>query len=65
MCCYGNDANVGGGYMLVQTLKRAIIRKNYTSKKEMAEKLSLLYSAGKITDEQYIDLTFLLKGGEE
>ena len=65
MCCYGNDADVGGGYMLFDTLKRAIIRKNYTSKEEMAEKLSLLYSAGKITDEQYIDLTFLLNGGEE
>ena len=65
MCCDGNDVDVGGGYMLVQTLKRAIIRKNYTSKEEMAEKLSLLYGAGKITDEQYIDLTFLLKGGEE
>ena len=51
--------------MLVDTLKRAIIRKNYISKEEMANKLSLLYSAGKITDEQYIDLTFLLKGGEE
>ena len=65
MCCYGDDADVGGGYMLFDTLKRAIIRKNYISKEEMAEKLSLLYSAGKITDEQYIDLTFLLKGGEE
>ena len=65
MCCDGNDVDVGGGDMLVQTLKRAIIRKNYTTKEEMAEKLSLLYSAGKITDEQYIDLTFLLKGGEE
>ena len=64
MCCYGNDADVGGGYMLFDTLKRAILRCNYTSKEEMAEKLSLLYSAGKITDEQYIDLTFLLKGGE-
>ena len=51
--------------MLFDTLKRAIIRKNYISKEEMAKKLSLLYSAGKITDEQYIDLTFLLKGGEE
>ena len=51
--------------MLVQTLKRAIIRKNYTSKEEMAEKLSLLYSADKINDEQYIDLVFLLEGGEE
>ena len=65
MCCDGNDVDVGGGYMLVQTLKRAIIRKNYTSKEEMAEKLSLLYSADKITDEQYIDLVFLLEGGEE
>ena len=51
--------------MLIQALKRAINRKNYTSEEEMAEKLSLLYSAGKITDEQYIDLVFLLKGGEE
>ena len=51
--------------MLIQALKRAIIRKNYTSEEEMAEKLSLLYSAGKITDEQYIDLAFLLKGGEK
>ena len=51
--------------MLIQALKRAISRKNYTSEEEMAEKLSLLYSAGKITDEQYIDLVFLLEGGEE
>ena len=65
MCCYGNDVDVGGGCMLFDTLKRAIIRKNYISKEEMANKLSLLYSAGKITDEQYIDLVFLLKGGEE
>ena len=65
MCCYGNDVDVGGGLMLFDALKRAILRGNYTTKEEMAEKLSLLYSAGKITDEQYIDLTFLLKGGEE
>ena len=61
MCCYGNDVNVGGGYMLFDTLKRAITKKNYTSKEEMANKLSLLYSADKITDEQYIDLVFLLE----
>ena len=65
MCCDGNDVDVGGGYMLFDTLKRAILRGNYINKEEMAEKLSLLYSAGKITDEQYIDLVFLLKGGEE
>ena len=47
--------------MLFETLKRAILRKNYTSKEEMANKLSLLYSADKITHEQYIDLVFLLE----
>ena len=51
--------------MLFDTLKRAILRGNYVNKEEMAEKLSLLYSAGKINDEQYIDLVFLLEGGEE
>ena len=47
--------------MLFDTLKRAILRDNYTSKEELAEKLALLYSANKITDEQYIDLVFLLE----
>ena len=47
--------------MLFDTLKRAITRKNYTNKEELAEKLALLYSANKITDEQYIDLVFLLE----
>ena len=47
--------------MIFDTLKRAITRKNYTSKEELAEKLALLYSANKITDEQYIDLVFLLE----
>ena len=51
--------------MLFETLKRAIIRGNYVSKEDMADKLSLLYSADKIKDEQYIDLVFLLEGGEE
>ena len=51
--------------MLFDALKRAILRGNYTSKEEMANKLSLLYSADKINDEQYIDLVFLLEGGEE
>ena len=51
--------------MLYDTLKRAIIRGNYISEEDMANKLSLLYSADKITDEEYIDLVFLLEGGEE
>ena len=47
--------------MLYETLVRTIARGNYTSKEELAEKLALLYSANKITDEQYIDLVFLLE----
>ena len=47
--------------MLYETLVRAITRGNYTSKEEIAEKIDLLYSAGKITDEQYIDLVFILE----
>ena len=50
--------------MLFDTLKRAILRGNYVNKEEMAEKLSLLYSAGTLPEEQYIDLTFLLDGDE-
>lgn len=51
--------------MLFDTLKRAITRGNYTSKEELAEKLALLYSANKITDEQYMILMELLcEGGE-
>ena len=65
MCRDGNYVDVGGDKMLYETLKRAIIRGNYTNKEDMAEKLSLLYSADKITDKQYIDLVFLLEGGEE
>ena len=51
--------------MLFETLKSAIIRGNYENKEDMAEKLALLYSADKIKDEEYIDLVFLLEGGEE
>ena len=51
--------------MLFDTLKRAIIRKNYISIEEMANKLSLLYSAGKIDVEQFMALMELLwEGGE-
>ena len=66
MCCDGNYADVGGDKMLFETLKRAIIRGNYTSKKDMADKLSLLYSADKIKDEEFMALIELLwEGGEE
>ena len=52
--------------MLFDTLKRAILRGNYVNKEEMANKLSLLYSAGTITDEQFMVLMALLwEGGGE
>ena len=53
--------------MLFKTLKRAILRGNYKSKKDMADKLSLLYSADKIKDEEFMALMGLLweGGGEE
>ena len=52
--------------MLFDTLKRAILRGNYINKEEMAEKLSLLYSAEKINVEQYMVLMELLcEGGEQ
>ena len=52
--------------MLFETLKRAIIRGNYVSKEDMGDKLSLLYSADKIKDEEFMALMELLwEGGEE
>ena len=69
MCCYGNDVNVGGGYMsggLYDTLKRAILRKNYTTKEKLQEQVSILYAGEKITDEQYMELMELFwEGGDE
>ena len=47
--------------MLYETLLRAIKRGNYISKEDIKGKLSLLYSADKITSEQYIDLMSLLE----
>ena len=47
--------------MLYATLLRAIKRHNYISKEDIKEKLSILYSADKITSEQYVDLMFLVE----
>ena len=66
MCYYGNVLDVGGVLMLYETLKRAIIRGNYKSQEDMADKLALLYSADKIKDEEFMVLMELLwEGGEE
>ena len=48
--------------MLYKTLKRAIERGNYSSKEEMGEKISIIYANGQLTEEQYIELIWLMEG---
>ena len=51
---------------LYDTLRRAILRKNYTTKEQLQEQVSVLYAGGKITDEQYMELMELFwEGGDE
>lgn len=53
--------------MLYKTMKRCIERENYNSIEEMAERVSLIYANGQITEDQYIELIWMLneKGGEK
>lgn len=51
---------------LYDTLKRTIIRKNYTTREQLQEQISLLYAGEKITSEQYLELMELFwEGGEK
>lgn len=51
--------------MLYDTLKRVIQRKNYNTIDEIKEKVSLLYSAEKITADEYMELMEMIyEGGE-
>ena len=50
---------------LYDTLKRAILRKNYTTREQLQEQISLLYAGEKITPEQYMELMELFWGGGE
>ena len=53
------NPNVGGGYMsggIYDTLKRAILRKNYKTKEQLQEQISILYAGEKISPEQYMEL---------
>ena len=53
----------GGIY---DTLRRAILRKNYTTKEQLQEQISILYAGEKISPEQYMKLMELFwEGGEE
>ena len=53
--------------MLYKTMKRCIERENYTSIEDMMERVSLRYANGQITEDQYIELIWMLneKGGDE
>ena len=51
---------------LYDTLKRAILRKNYTTREQLQEQISILYAGEKISPEQYLELMELFyEGGEE
>ena len=53
--------------MLYKTLKRCIERENYNSIEEMMERVSLIYANSQITEDQYIELIWMLneKGGDK
>ena len=46
--------------MLFKALKRVIERKNYDTKEALMEKISLLYSSGQLTDEEFFELLEML-----
>ena len=51
---------------IYDTLRRAILRKNYTTREQLQEQISLLYAGEKITPEQYMELMELFwEGGDE
>lgn len=47
--------------MLYKTLKRCIERGNYISKKDISEKIAILYTNDQLTQEQYEELIDMLK----
>ena len=46
--------------MLFKVLKRAIERGNYDTKEALMEKISLLYTSGQISDEEFYELLEML-----
>lgn len=52
--------NVIGGVQMYDLLKKRIIRNTYTSKNDMQVMLDTYYYVGRITTEQYNELTLLL-----
>ena len=51
---------------LYDTVRRAILRKNYTTREQLQEQISILYAGEKITPQQYMELMELFyEGGEQ
>lgn len=46
--------------MLFNVIKRAIERGNYDTKEALMEKISLLYTSGQLTDEEFFELLEML-----
>lgn len=46
--------------MLYKVLKNMIVKKNYNSKEELQTKLDVFYATGRLTQEQYEELTAML-----
>lgn len=46
---------------LYNTLKRAIERHNYASKEDFGERLAVIYASGRLTTQQYEELSSLLE----
>ena len=46
--------------MLFKVLKRTIERGNYDTKEALMEKISLLYTSGQLTDEEFFELLEML-----
>ena len=47
--------------MLFKCLKRMIAKKNFETKEEMAEKITIIYANGQLTAIQYEELMDLLE----
>ena len=47
--------------MIVELLKKLIVKKYYKEKTDIENKLNVFYAMSKITDEEYSELTLLVE----
>lgn len=47
--------------MIVELLKKLIVKKYYNEKSDIENKLNVFYAMSKISDEEYSDLTLLVE----